>query len=84
MEDGAGRDAAKRRGTRTSAFGVGRREGHDSTAFYERFQAPVINSDDHVNRPLAVDRLIVGDARQMLDVADNSIALVVTSDESDR
>ena len=79
MEDGAGRAAAKRRGTRTSAFGVGRREGHDSTAFYERFQAPVINTDDHVNRPLAVDRLIVGDARQMLDVADNSIALVVTS-----
>ncbi|MGZ4738155.1 MAG: DNA-methyltransferase [Ilumatobacteraceae bacterium] len=79
MEDGAGRAAAKRRGTRTSAFGVGRREGHDSTAFYERFQAPVINTDDQVIKASIVDRLIVGDARQMNDVADNSIALVVTS-----
>ncbi len=58
---------------------MGRREGHDSTAFYERFQAPVINADDQVVRSSVVDRLIVGDARQMIDVADNSIALVVTS-----
>ena len=44
----------KRRGTRTSAFGVGRREGHDSSAFYERFQPPVISSDAFVQsyRPL--------------------------------
>jgi DNA modification methylase len=79
VEDGAGRATAKRRGTRTSAFGVGRREGHDSTAFYERFQAPAINTDEAVNAPSVVDRLIVGDARKMLDVADNSVALVVTS-----
>ncbi len=79
MEDGAGPASAKRRGTRTSAFGVGRREGHDSTAFYQRFQAPVINADEHVNRPMVIDRLIVGDARQMSDIADSSVALVVTS-----
>ncbi len=78
MEDGA-EQAARRRGTRTSAFGVGRREGHDSTPFYDRFQAPAITTDDQVAPPKVVDRLIVGDARNMSDVADNSVALVVTS-----
>ena len=58
---------------------MGRREGHDSTPFYERFQAPAISTDDHVAPPKLVDRLIVGDARQMSDVADDSVALVVTS-----
>jgi DNA modification methylase len=79
VEDRAGEASAKRRGTRTSAFGVGRREGHDATAFYDRFQPPAISTDDQVSPPKCVDRLIVGDARQMTDVADNSIALVVTS-----
>ena len=79
MEDGAEQASAKRRGTRTSAFGVGRREGHDSTPFYERFQAPAISTDDQVAPPKVVDRLIVGDARHMSDVVDNSVALVVTS-----
>ena len=60
-------------------FGVGRREGHDSTAFYERFHTPEVSTDDQVAPPKCVDRLIVGDARHMGDVADNSVALVVTS-----
>lgn len=79
MEDDDRRPAAKRRGTRTSAFGVGRREGHDSSAFYERFQPPLVSSDADVARPSSVDRLVVGDARKMDEVADNSVALVVTS-----
>ncbi len=79
MEDGAEQASARRRGTRTSAFGVGRREGHDSTPFYDRFQAPAISTDDQLAPPKVVDRLIVGDARNMSDVADNSVALVVTS-----
>ncbi len=79
MEDIAGQPSPRRRGTRTSSFGVGRREGHDSSAFYERFQAPVVTSDDDVAPPKCVDRLFVGDARNMGDVADNSVALVVTS-----
>jgi DNA modification methylase len=79
VEDIADEASARRRGTRTSSFGVGRREGHDSTAFYERFQGPEISADDHVAPPKCVDRLIVGDARHMADVADNSVALVVTS-----
>ena len=66
-------------GTRTSAFGVGKREGHDSSPFYERFQAPVVSADETIVAPTVVDRIIVGDARDMHDVADNSVALVVTS-----
>lgn len=71
--------ARRRGGTRTSAFGVGKREGHDSSAFYERFQAPEVSTDDTIAEPTVVDRIIVGDARDMRDVASNSVALVVTS-----
>ena len=69
----------RRTGTRTSAFGVGRREGHDSSAFYERFHAPAVSDDDTIADPGEVDRIVVGDARDMRDVPDNSVALVVTS-----
>lgn len=66
-------------GTRTSAFGVGKREGHDSSPFYGRFKAPEVSGDDAINEPKEVDRIIVGDARSMAEVADDSVALVVTS-----
>ncbi len=66
-------------GTKTSAFGVGKREGHDSSAFYDRFHAPEVSDDETIAEPGVVDRIIVGDARDMRDVADNSVALVVTS-----
>lgn len=71
--------ARRKGGTRTSAFGVGKREGHDSSAFYERFHAPEVSTDDTIAQPTTVDRIIVGDARDMRDVASNSVALVVTS-----
>jgi site-specific DNA-methyltransferase (adenine-specific) len=73
---GAGR---RRGGTRTSAFGVGKREAHDSSAFYERFHPPVVSDDERINPPAFVDRIVVGDARDMSEVADASVALVVTS-----
>ena len=66
-------------GTRTSAFGVGKREGHDSSPFYERFHAPEISADETIGITSAVDRIVVGDARDMSAVATNSVALVVTS-----
>ncbi len=72
----------RRRGTSTSNFGVGRREGHDASAFYARFPVPEISSDDDVVSPSCVDTLWEGDARDMDaygDVADDSVALVVTS-----
>jgi site-specific DNA-methyltransferase (adenine-specific) len=58
---------------------VGKREGHDSSPFYERFHAPEVSTDDTINPPKVIDRIIAGDARSMKDVADNSVALVVTS-----
>lgn len=69
----------RRRPTSTSNFGAGRRESHDASAFYERFTAPVISADDTVSRCDDVDRIIVGDARDMSTIPDSCIALVVTS-----
>ncbi|MEZ5381383.1 MAG: site-specific DNA-methyltransferase [Microthrixaceae bacterium] len=69
-----------RRGpTATSNFGSGRREAHDASAFYGRFVPPVLSGDDTVAAPAAVDQLYCADARSMDAVADNSVALVVTS-----
>jgi DNA modification methylase len=71
---------SRRRGaTSTSNFGVGRRESHVSDAFYDRFEAPELSADEHVNPHEAGVRCICGDARRMDDVDDDSVALVVTS-----
>jgi DNA modification methylase len=70
----------ERRGTKTSNFGVGARENHDSTPFYDRFRAPVLSDDENVARPEPVaEPFVHGDARHMDRVADRSVALVVTS-----
>jgi DNA modification methylase len=72
----------RRRGTATSAFGVGRREGHDASGFYARFTPPLLSDDDTVARPNTLDSIWVGDARNMDthgSVADRSVALAVTS-----
>lgn len=72
-----------RRATATSSFGVSRRENHDASGFYERFPAPDLRKDDDDVRPAAaLDQIWHGDARHMDDVgevADGSVALVVTS-----
>ena len=66
--------------TRTSNFGVGRRESHDASGFYERFEAPVLDTDDRVPPPDPVaEPFVCGDARDMRTLADGSVALVVTS-----
>ncbi len=71
--------------TRTSAFGVGRREGHDASAFYARFSPPVLSDDEEVNRPdellteLGRGRLFEGSSTNMSELPANSVALVVTS-----
>ncbi|HZI38925.1 MAG TPA: DNA methyltransferase, partial [Acidimicrobiia bacterium] len=71
----------RRRATATSAFGVGKRENHDASGFYARFTPPVVSKDETVNPPdpVSLDRIVCGDARAMAEVADNSVALVVTS-----
>jgi site-specific DNA-methyltransferase (adenine-specific) len=76
------RPGGRRRPTSTSAFGVGRREAHDSSTFYARFSPPRLSDDSTVAGPLARDAIWVGDARQMDrwgEIADGSVALVVTS-----
>jgi site-specific DNA-methyltransferase (adenine-specific) len=70
----------ERQRTATSNFGVGRREAHDASAFYARFEPPEISEDAEVLalRPLS-DPFFTGDARHMADIDDGSVALVVTS-----
>lgn len=69
----------RQRSTATSAFGVSRRESHDSSDFYARFAPPIISTDDVLGEPGDVDVIHVGDARDMQAVPDASVALVVTS-----
>jgi len=62
---------------------VSRRESHDASDFYSRFAAPEID-DRSLPAPAdvsdrAIDDIFCGDARDMTKVADDSVALVVTS-----
>ena len=68
-----------RRRTATSNFGVGRRESHVADAFYARFEAPEVSAEEHVTPHEHGVSCLYGDARQMDAVADDSVALVVTS-----
>ena len=67
------------RGTSTSNFGVSKRENHDASAFYARFSTPEVSDDETIEAPKELDRIVIGDARDMREVAANSVALVVTS-----
>jgi site-specific DNA-methyltransferase (adenine-specific) len=69
----------RRSATSTSNFGVGRRESHVADAFYARFEAPELSADEHVNPHDPGVSCLCGDARRMQAVADDSVALVVTS-----
>ncbi len=68
-----------RKPTRTSAFGVGKRESHDASDFYARFTPPAISDDETINPCPVADSILVGDSRDMGAVPDSSVALVVTS-----
>jgi len=69
-----------RRSTTTSNFGVGARESHDATPFYDRFRPPTLSKDEAVLPPEPVaEPFVLGDARSMDRIADGSVALVVTS-----
>lgn len=75
----AARNGRSRRSTSTANFGSGRREGHDSSAFYDRFVAPEISTETTVVPPAEVDVIYPEDARTMSKVLSDSVALVVTS-----
>ena len=77
---GSGRSSRRvRRPTQTSSFGVSRRESHDSSTFYARFDAPELSDDDEIRSCSVTDRLFCADSRDMSVVEDKSISLVVTS-----
>lgn len=72
--------AERRRGTSTSNFGVSRRENHDASAFYDRFVAPELDEKNELlSERKSVDHVFCHDAREMPEVDDASVALVVTS-----
>jgi DNA modification methylase len=71
--------ARRRVATATSAYGSGRREAHDSSAFYRRFAPPALSDDVTLGKPGETDVIRLADARQMLEVPTGSVALVVTS-----
>lgn len=68
-----------RRSTRTSEFGVSRRENHDSSPFYERFQVPATTDESFIDGRRDIDDVFLRNARSMPEIADSSVALVVTS-----
>lgn len=71
---------ARREPTATSAFGVSRRESHDASTFYARFTPPVLSDDARIAAAgRDVDAIFANDARSMPQIADRSVALVVTS-----
>lgn len=68
------------RSTSTRNFGAGARESHDASAFYARFSPKSIASDDELAPAFGLpEPLVCGDSRKMLELPDNSVALVVTS-----
>lgn len=73
------RTRARGRPTATANFGSGRRESHDASGFYGRFTPPVVSADDTIGKTARLDVIHPTDARTMTDVADDSVALVVTS-----
>tara|TARA_B110000438_G_scaffold277356_1_gene299902 strand:+ start:738 stop:1655 length:918 start_codon:yes stop_codon:yes gene_type:complete len=67
------------KGTHTSTFGVSKRESHNAEDFYNRF--PPLKQDKELlpDTPETINKIFVGDSRNMSEVNDNSVALVVTS-----
>jgi DNA modification methylase len=80
--------STRTRPTSTSAFGVGRRESHDSSEFYARFAPPELVLDDAVAAapqiPQGEAACVLADARHLIlpdsnPLPDSCVALVVTS-----
>ena len=66
--------------TSTRSFGVSRRENHDASAFYDRFIPPLVSDDDVVvQAPDLGDGCLNGDSRDMHQLPDSLVALVVPS-----
>lgn len=73
------------KGTRTSRFGVSKREGHDSTTFYGSRLYRNFKVDENIpeiDNPVpgdVLDRILCRDSRRMDFIPDSSVHLMVTS-----
>jgi site-specific DNA-methyltransferase (adenine-specific) len=71
--------------TKTSKFGVSKREGHDSTAFYAGKLYQQIKVDENQPEmenkipPSILDKILCQDSRKMSNIPDSSVHLMVTS-----
>lgn len=67
-------------GTRTTSFGVGRREAHDASRFYGRgLSAFVETADVNYRVSTNVDKVFLHSSEHMGELEDNSVALMITS-----
>ena len=67
-------------GTKTSAFGASKREGHDSSGFYSRgLMAIEETTDDVVAETTVSNEIFAHTAENMSELPDTSVALMVTS-----
>ncbi|HIG02855.1 MAG TPA: site-specific DNA-methyltransferase [Candidatus Poseidoniales archaeon] len=74
----------QRAATHTSSFGVSKRESHDSSVYYNsKMHAELATEHDTgVSQPLPIeleDSVICGDSRNLLQIPNNSVHLMVTS-----
>ena len=66
--------------TRTKSFGVGRRESHDASPFYDRALVRVDETTDRtVTDPALPSEVFEHSAERMSELAGSSVALMVTS-----
>ena len=69
--------------TETASFGAGKREGHDSSAFYRRRMlqhAPAVTTGDPQTPPdEIIDALFCSSSETMTEIPDDCVALMVTS-----
>lgn len=67
-------------GTKTSAFGASKREGHDSSGFYRRGLMEIEETKDTVVAETSVmNEIFLHSAEDMYELPDASVALMVTS-----
>ena len=67
-------------GTKSSAFGAGKRESHDSGAFYSRGLMNIEETKDTATSETTVsDEIILHSAEDMSELPEASVALMVTS-----
>lgn len=69
-------------GTSTSTFGQsGRRESHDASSYYRRFDTATVTDDKTVNEidPALLDTIYCSSSEKMVELPDNSVSLMVTS-----